>query len=171
MNIKLVKPTMEHEQAYWNFIAEWEECGERIIPAAVRPVGETYADWLKETAKFEKRETCPPQYVPAYTYFLINENNKILGAINIRTELNQSLLEFGGHIGYGIAPSERRKEYATKMLAMALPIAKELGLEKVLVCCNKNNIGSARTIQKNNGILEDERITETEITQRYWITL
>ncbi|WMJ22555.1 GNAT family N-acetyltransferase [Paludicola sp. MB14-C6] len=171
MEIQLVKPIPQHETAYWDFIKEWNEKGEKIIPAAVKPIGNSYQDWLTQTEKFEKKETCPSQFVPAYTYFLMDNNHKILGAINIRLELNEMLLNYGGNIGYGIAPSERRKGYASTMLALSLPIAKELGLEKVLVCCNKENIGSAKTIQKNNGILEDERANENEITQRYWITL
>lgn len=59
--------------------------------------------------KLRKRETCPPNMVPAYTYFLFKGTDKIIGAINIRHCLNDYLFNYGGHIGYGIRPSERKK--------------------------------------------------------------
>jgi len=93
--------------------------------------------------------------------------------IDIRHELNEYLLNFGGHIGYGIKTSERRKGYATEMLRLALEKARELNLKKVLLTCNKTNYGSARTIQKNGGILENKILNpkDKQITQRYWIEL
>lgn len=81
----------------------------------------------------------------------------------IRHELNDYLLQYGGHIGYGVRSSQRRK--------LALPIAKELGINKAPITCDKNNIGSAKTIMNNGGILENEVGNENEITQRYWIEL
>lgn len=106
---------------------------------------------------------------PAHTYFLIQEDKRIIGAINIRHDLNEYLFNFGGHIGYGIRPSERKKGYASLMLSMALPIAKELGINEVLITCDKNNIGSAKTIINNGGVLENEVSGDGEITQRYWL--
>lgn len=89
----------------------------------------------------------------------------------IRHELNDYLLQYGGHIGYGVRSSQRRKGYASQMLSLALPIAKELGINKAPITCDKNNIGSAKTIMNNGGILENEVGNENEITQRYWIEL
>lgn len=105
----------------------------------------------------------------AHTYFLVSENKTIIGAINIRHALNDYLFQFGGHIGYGIRPTERRKGYAALMLSMALPIASQLGIAKVLITCNKTNTGSAKTIRHNGGVLENEVFDGKEITQRYWI--
>ena len=94
------------------------------------------------------------------------------GAVNIRHYLNDSLLKEGGHIGDGIRPSERRKGYATEMIRLALTECKKLGIEKVLMTCDKDNIGSARSIIKNGGILENEFVnSEGNIEQRYWISL
>jgi predicted acetyltransferase len=81
------------------------------------------------------------------------------------------LFNFGGHIGYGIRPSERKKGYASLMLSLALPIAKKVGLEKVLITCDKSNLGSARTIISNGGVLENEVREEDDIVQRYWIDI
>ena len=94
-----------------------------------------------------------------------------MGAVNIRHYLNDTLLKAGGHIGYGIRPSERRKGYATAMIALALDECRKLGINKVLICCNKENIGSAKSIINNGGILENEIEEDGHIIQRYWIQL
>lgn len=91
--------------------------------------------------------------------------------INIRHRLNEYLLQFGGNIGYSVRPSQRRKSYATEMLALALEECRKLGLNRALVTCDKTNIGSAKTIQKNGGVLENEVLEGDRITQRYWIAL
>ncbi|WP_258881084.1 GNAT family N-acetyltransferase [Clostridium tagluense] len=169
MKIELLRANNEMEEQYYDFINEWENSGEEITPYAARLLGMDYKSWLTHTYKIENVDTCPEHIVPAHTYFLVLENKKIIGAINIRHYLNDYLFNFGGHIGYGIRPSERKKGYGALMLSMALPIAKELGISKALVTCDKNNLGSAKTIINNGGVLENEVIEDGEVTQRYWI--
>ena len=96
----------------------------------------------------------------------------MVGAVNIRHYLNEKLLFDGGHIGDGVRPSERRKGYATKIISLALDECKNLGINKVLITCNKDNIGSAKSIINNGGILENEVVDEDkQVVQRYWIKL
>ena len=110
--------------------------------------------------------------VPDSAYFCLDDKRHIfVGAVNIRHYLNENLLYNGGHIGDGIRPSERRKGIATKMIALALDECRKLGIEKVLMVCDKNNIGSAKTIINNHGILENEIEVNGVVQQRYWITL
>ena len=111
--------------------------------------------------------------VPDSVFFLLDEDrNRLLGAVNIRHYLNEHLLREGGHIGDGIRPSERRKGYATEMIRLALIECKKLGINKVLMTCDKDNIGSAKSIINNGGILENEFVnSDGEVEQRYWITL
>lgn len=111
--------------------------------------------------------------MPDSVFFLLDvERDILLGAVNIRHYLNDYLLQFGGHIGDGIRPSERRKGYATEMIRLALIECKKLGIDRVLMVCDKSNIGSAKSIINNGGILENEFVDEDgEINQRYWIDL
>jgi Predicted acetyltransferase len=171
VNLELKRPTIDMEKEYFDFINEWKEYGQDIVPYSARLLDMDYKSWLENTYRYEKEETCLKDFVPAHTYFLVNENKRILGAINIRHRLNDYLLNYGGHIGYGIRPTERRRGYASIMLKLALPISKELGIKKALITCDKTNLGSAKTIMKNGGILENEVTEDGEITQRYWVTL
>ncbi len=106
-------------------------------------------------------------------FFLLDEDrDRLLGAVNIRHYLNEALLKEGGHIGDGIRPSERRKGYATRMIALALDECRKLGIERVLMTCEKSNIGSAKSIIRNGGVLENEFVnSDGEVEQRYWIDL
>jgi predicted acetyltransferase len=83
--------------------------------------------------------------------------------------LNDHLLQIGGHIGDMVRPSERRKGYGTEQIRLALEKCRELGIPWVLVTCDKDNIASARTIQKNGGVLENEVMDADVVKQRYWI--
>lgn len=168
---KLVKPTLSMEKEYMDYITEWEATGEKIVPSASQQNDKNYKDLISTWKEYESENMYEKERVPSSMYFLVNGDNKIYGAIDIRHELNDYLLKYGGHIGYGIRPSQRRKGYAFQMLSLALPIAKELGIIKALINCDKTNLGSAKTIMNNGGILENEVITENEITQRYWIEL
>ena len=97
--------------------------------------------------------------------------NEIVGVSNIRHELTDPLMNFGGPIGYCIRPSVRRRRYATEILRLSLIEARTLGIRDVRVTCDRENIASAKTIVKNGGVL-DEEVYMTEhghVVQRYWI--
>jgi len=171
MNLRLAHPTMEMENAHRDYIEEWRNAGEKVSPWSADPQGMDYASWLGKTQSIQRKETCPPNLVTADTYFLMDDSGSILGAINVRHELNDFLFNFGGHIGYGVRPSERRKGYANAMLSMALGRCRELGMERVLVICDRENLPSAKTIIRNGGILENEIPDGERMMQRYWIPL
>lgn len=106
-------------------------------------------------------------------FFLLDEErNRLLGAVNIRHYLNESNLLRGGHIGDGIRPSERRKGYGTEIIRLALIECKKLGIDRVLITCDKDNIGSSKAIIKNGGVLENEVLNQYGgIEQRYWVEI
>lgn len=167
--MRLVKPIIEMKNEYLDFLNDWESNNEEITPYSARLLEWTYEEWVDATIKIETE--APNGFVTANTYFLVNENNRIIGAINIRHYLNEFLLNYGGHIGYGIRPSERRKGYATMILKLGLKKAADLNINKVLITCDKDNLGSAKTIINNGGLLENEVLEGESITQRYWVEI
>lgn len=172
--IKLVKLSTEYEKQYIDMINEWKAAGEEIIPYSISREFATFEEFV-EMLNNEEKGINIGNFVPATTYIGYDaERDIVVGAVNIRHYLNDMLLREGGHIGDGVRPSERRKGYATEMIRQALEICKnELKLNRVLMVCNKSNIGSAKSIIKNGGILENEFFSEeeNEIIQRYWIDL
>lgn len=131
-------------------------------------------DWFNWICKAEHRETCPPHWMPDTQFLSIRKSDgKLIGMADIRHELNEAALNLFGGIGYSIRASERRKGYATEQLYLAKKICRSMGMDKLLVTCHKENPASARTIQKNGGILENEVVDARngEVLQRYWITL
>lgn len=173
MLFKLIEPTTEMEKEYNDYIGEWEKSGEKIVPYASLRSIVAYEELLSFWRDMATNKAYERGFVPATLYFLIGEDKKIYGALHIRHELNNYLLNYGGHIGYGIRPSERKKGYATKMLSLSLslPIIKKLGIKKVLITCDKTNIASAKTIINNGGIFENELMEDGEMTQRFWIDI
>jgi len=169
MALKLKRITLDMEQAYLSFAQEWADNGEEIIPFSARLNGRTYKEFVEETNRMET--TAPSGLVNATTLFLTCAD-EIIGAINIRHTLNEYLLKFGGHIGYGIRPSKRGHGYAKAMLQMTYPFLHELGLDRVLITCTSDNIASAKTIEGCGGEFENELIDENNIVfRRYWLSI
>ena len=173
-DVKLIFPSKEHEKEALEFIQEFLEYNSEINGTGGLDRYDDYDEWLLKIEKDLDLPNIPKEKVPANTYFVVRESdNKIIGMVNIRHKLNEFLLNEGGHIGYSIRPTERKKGYGTIMLKLALQKCRELNLNRVLITCDKINIASAKVIQNNNGILENEIFSETfaEIIQRYWIDL
>jgi predicted acetyltransferase len=103
------------------------------------------------------------------TYRWITEDDRVLGAIALRHELNDRLM-LTGHIGYGIRPSARRRGLAAWALGRMLGEARGLGLDRVLVVCEAGNAASAKTIERCGGVLEDTRDTGHGPVRRYWVS-
>lgn len=174
MNIELVKLSHEYKDMFFDMMTEWTEDIEKnhtnTSPWMI--FRNDFHDFDYYLENLEIKEGAENGWIPDTTLFCLDRDRNILvGAVNIRHYLNDNLLQAGGHIGDGIRPSERRKGYATAMIALALEECKKLGIDRVLMCCDKNNIGSAKTIVKNGGILENEIENDGCISQRYWIQL
>lgn len=174
MALKLIKLTKEYEKQLGEMIDEW------ILDQEINHTNRSpwaifkndYHDFDYYLEHLELKEAAEG-LVPDSVFFLLDEaRDRLLGAINIRHYLNDSLLKEGGHIGDGIRPSERRKGYATEMIRLALIECKKLSIDKVLMTCDKENIASAKSIIKNGGILENEFVnSDGKVEQRYWISI
>ncbi len=174
MNVKLIKLTAEHKAALIEMLDEWRTDQElnntdRSPSAIFKNDPQDFEYYLDNL----ERRTASEDRVPNSVFFLIDEErNRLLGAVSIRHYLNEAMLQTCGHIGDGIRPSERRKGYATEMLRLALIECKKLGIDRVLLICDKANIGSAKAITRNGGVLENEIVNESGTAmQRYWIDL
>ncbi len=134
--------------------------------------GYTFEEALDRCLKLEDEEyAASVNRCPAKTFLLIREDDdKIVGSINIRFKLNEAMLNFGGHIGYGIRPTERRKGYNKLNLYMGMIEAKKFGLEKVMLDCDVNNLGSDKTLKALGGILERTEVDPSDgvLTNVYW---
>lgn len=140
-----------------------------IIHGAANLTDLAITEWVQFSENTKYKKTVPPGFVTAHTFFAIDDSEKIVGIINARHELNDYLLNLGGHIGYSVRKSERRKGYAKSMLSYTANFLFSLGLDKILITCDKKNIASKRTIESCGGILENEVIDENRTTLRYWI--
>lgn len=168
--MELVKPSKKFEKSFMEAVDEYMAEG-RTYEALVLDEQGDFEGMRKYYQNAEKGIGLPDGYVPA-TEFWIIEGEKFIGRLSIRHELNDYLTNFGGHIGYAVRPTERKKGYGTKALELGLIEAKKLGLSKILITCNTTNIGSKKIIEKNGGVFEDERLKEDEgQISRYWIDI
>ncbi|MFE9694563.1 GNAT family N-acetyltransferase [Micromonospora sp. NPDC005806] len=171
----LIAPAVRLHAAWLEAHAEWgpgaheDGFGLRASDEVGSPAG--FAAWVARLAD----ESDPAKPLAAgrvrCTYRWIVEGDRVLGGIALRHELNDYLLRIGGHIGYGIRPSARRRGLATWALGRMLGEARALDLDRVLVTCEAGNVASAKTIERHGGVLEDVRDTELGTVRRYWIKL
>lgn len=133
--------------------------------------GMAFTRYLDVLAEQEQGINLPPNHVPS-TFLFAFKGDRIVGRVSIRHRLNDFLLRIGGHIGYVVVPEFRRQGHATAILRQALQLAHDrFGLERVLVTCDDDNIGSLKTIEKNGGVLEDI-VSGPDLVKpkrRYWI--
>lgn len=172
---QLIEPTVRLHRAWLEARDEWGR-GVHQDGAGLRPADEVdsaagFAAWVARLrAEEDVTRPAEPGWVHC-TYRWIVEGDRPLGAIALRHELNDRLLAHGGHIGYGVRPAERGRGLARWAVGEMLPVARELGIDRVLITCDDDNLASARTIERSGGVLQDVTEPEGKPVRRYWITL
>ena len=175
MKLHLEKPDLTHFEQYNGMMAEWRESGTQIAPWFLdEPFGslEDFAGFIRMLDNCE-HGIVDPRFAATTSYFVADENGRLVGAASLRHYLTPEGLRTWGHIGYGIRPSERRKGYAVQTLRLALEEARKKKIYRVLVGVHEGNTGSRKTVEKCGGVLENTVRAEgdDEPIRRYWITL
>ena len=169
--LELELPSDARRDSYRSLVAEIQAAGEKLVPFPLAFENEDFTAFLKRLAAAVKGENVPPGFVPNTTYWLVRDDAEVVAVSNLRHELTERLRVEGGHIGYGVRPSARRQGHATEILRLTLLKARELGIDRALLTCDRTNVGSIRAILKNGGVFEGEQFIEHRggIVQRYWI--
>ena len=174
MKLFLVKPDLMYYDKYNEMMREWCGSDTEIAPWFLgKPFNsiEEFADFIQMLDEVELGNQ-DKKYSSATSYFVINSNDKLIGAASLRHYLTMEGFNTWGHIGYGVRPSEREKGYGTEILKLVLKEAKKKKMYKILVAAHKSNVSSWRVIEKCNGVFEKEIIdpnNENEKINRYWI--
>ena len=174
MNLYFVKPDLTCFEQYSELYEEWQTESEHINPWFFKTQCKTiedFADFIHMLDNYEKANV-DKQYASQTSYFVVDENDRLIGGASIRHYLTTDGYNYGGHIGYGVRPSERRKGYGTQILKLALDEAKALKIYKVLLVALETNIGSNKVIQNCGGIFENQiKDSDNSVINRYWINI
>ena len=127
---------------------------------------DVFRAWVDMLLDHERGSRVPEELVASTTRW-VAVDGRLVGFLSVRHELNDYLLELGGHIGYAIRPLERGQGYATAATALGLEECRRLGIDRVLITCDDTNVASATVIERNGGVLEDLRGGK----RRYWVDL
>ncbi len=166
--ITLIEPTSELEAEFLAMAEEHQAMGDERYESA----HENFSAYLERLSNTARGANLPPGIVPENNFWLVLDN-RLLGRSKLRHWLTPELEYEGGHIGYDVRPSERRKGYGALLLELTLKRAKNLGLSRVLLTCDTDNIGSARIIEKNGGKHGGQAISKRsgKLISQYWIKL
>ncbi len=163
--MELRRPTIVDREAVLDMMAEFEQT-QSVHDGGFWDVEDfSYEEWLEGNRNKEMGIGLPENRVPSIQFVSFDDVGRALGFLNLRLRLNEGLLNYAGHIGYSIRPSERGKGYAKETLRQGLQVAKEKNIKKALVTCSVNNPASRAVILANGGILEDV----CNGVERYWI--
>jgi predicted acetyltransferase len=172
MNVELVEASMEWAEAFLAMVQELRAAGETMwkTDGLDRAGMERY---VAELTDARDGRGLQEWQVPMTTFWFVRDRREVVGTSRIRHRLTPVLRQHGGHIGFLIRPSCRRMGLGRRILAEALARARAMGLQRVLITCDADNVGSRRIIEANGGQLEAEGISpETEkMIRRYWIEL
>jgi len=172
----LVSPDVRWCKSWVATVAELRTEGEHIqasgwwvLGEPLEPTEEACRRWVPVLEKAQYGDAEKGRVASDYFWVTAGDggpDDEMIGFLNLRHELNDWLLEEGGHIGYAIRPARRRQGHATRALALAVRRASDLGIDRVLVTCDLDNEASRRTIEACGGVFDDIRNGK----RRYWIT-
>ncbi|MGH4120361.1 GNAT family N-acetyltransferase [Clostridium sp.] len=169
--MRLLRPSIEYKHQVLEYKNDFMVNGDNLAGTSYLDKYDIYEEWMKFVSDNEQESTKHTEVTASVFLAIREEDNKLIGMINIRHTLNDYLYNYGGHIGYSVRKIERKKGYAKEMLKIALEECRKLGMKKVLLTCDADNIASEKTIKSCIGILENQVSDNGVLTQRYWIEL
>ncbi len=176
--MQLVLPSVEYKDSFIEAVKEAKADTEFprhngwYHELSISDLESDFESYVEKKNDQSEGKNLPEGYVPQTVYWLV-EKGEFIGSVRVRHMLNERLKHIGGHIGYNIRPGKRRQGYGSKILELALPKAKELGITRVLLTCDATNVASRKIIEKNGGVLESQLPNpETGVDKlRFWIAL
>ena len=170
--LQLVEPSIDYKEAMLDAAQEMYDVGEWDITPDALAV--QFEDILNKILTAKNQATTPPGVLP-YEDFWLLDGSAWIGLLTLRQRIDEHFMRRGGHIGYVIRPSRRRRGYGTMLLRLGLAKARAYGIPRVLLTCDDANVGSWKVIEANGGRLENsiviERNATSVLTRRYWIDL
>jgi predicted acetyltransferase len=165
----LIEPTAQYKEQIIAAVQEFQSEG-RLLDYDVKLLHRNFASYLRRMQNQKDRRRISPDTVPTTDFWLI-DGDEVIGRLSLRHELNDFLLKIAGHIGYVIRPSRRCQGYGKEILRLGLEQARAIGLTRVLVTCDENNIGSRKVIESNGGCFENAVVVNGSPVKklRYWI--
>ena len=164
-NLALIPPTVNLSDDFRALAEEFSSEGD-----------DRYRDGARDVTAFVERcrdhaagRNLPADWVPQSTFWLVRDGRTIVGCSRLRHTLTESLATRGGHIGYDVRPSERRRGYGTHLLQLTLTEARRIGLTRVLITADDSNVASWRVVERNGGQREPGLLSEAGAVRRYWL--
>jgi len=171
--LQLVQPTVALVGSHETFLEEFVRLEEEVVPWIVAEPYDDFAAYISMLRDASRGIGIPPEFVAHSTFWLIDGRREIVAISNLRHALTDELLDYGGHIGYGVRPTARGNGYGNEVLRQTLWRARKRGIARVRLTCSKDNVASASTIVRNGGRLDEEEFMPEhgELICRYWIDL
>lgn len=174
MDLRLIEPSKNCKKQFEEMVNDFKKNGEKEYYDMYKNSLNDFDKYVDDLTDCSKGINLPEGWSRQCTFWLTDSENKVLGNLRIRPDLdNDFVKKIGGNIGYDISPSFRKKGYGNIILRLALEKVKSMGLSKVLITCLTDNYASSRVIEKNGGVFESEYFykNENETYKRYWIEL
>lgn len=170
--LRLINPSADLRDEHAAMMLEWRATGEQLVPYSLNYYShKDFSDYMQRLHNSSRGVGLPAGFVAWSTFWLTDAKNTLLGCLDIRHQLNEQLLQEGGHIGFGIRPSRRGRGYGATLLRLGLREAQKIGLQQVLLTCDKTNVGSKKIILANGGAFYEEGLFAGRPKLKYWIDI
>ena len=168
----IVLPSAPLRTAFYTMALDYRGSADQRYYTDIIKRGFSFEEYLTRLHRYSLGIDIEEGLVPYTTFWLVDKKmDTIYGVSRLRHILNTASRKEGGHIGYDVPPSYRNAGYATELLGLTVRKARAMGIARVLVTCDANNVASSRVIIKNGGALENQVISDytRKIVNRYWI--